>query len=297
MRIFLVAVIWLISNFSLANELELYTGNATGTYYSVGLELCKILKCEVKTSNGSIENIELLNDGGGKNLAIVQSDVLYDAYHGLGVFNDHQEKRAMPVVSLYTEAYALVVRENSKINSFRKLEGHIVNVGKTNSGSYHLTDKLLKLYNMSFSDFKYISYLNFDKQGKALCQGTIDAAIYAVGHPNQAILDTAKLCPIKIIPINDKISNTAMGYSLVKAKIPAGIYPNVNHEIATVGVFAVLVASEDLTSDYIYNMLKEITEQNKKLKLLHPALHDINKDINVPLHKGAEEFYKTMAKN
>ena len=292
MRTCVIAFIWLISNIAFANQLKLYTGNVAGTYYSVGLELCKILNCKVKTSNGSIENIEALNNG--NNIAIVQSDVLYDAYHGLGVFEGHKEKHVLPLTSLYTEGYALVVRKDSKINSFRKLDGHIVNVGKTNSGSYHLTDKLLKLYNMSLNDFKYVSYLNLDKQGKALCQGTIDAAIYAVGHPNQALLDTARLCPIKIIPINDKLSKNVIDYSLVKTKIAAGTYPNVNYDVVTIGVLAVLVASENIASDYVYNLLKEITQQNKKLKLIHPALHDINKDINVPLHKGAEEFYQTI---
>ena len=166
-----------------------------------------------------------------------------------------------------------------------------------NSDTNKLTEdqkKMLELYNMDIHDFKNVSHLDLDLQGEALCKGTIDAAVYSVGHPDISLSKTASLCDIKIISINNKaIQNliTEKPY-FIYTTIKAGTYPGINLDIKTLGVMATLVASQNLSNNYIYNLMNKINNSNLKLKLIHPALHDINLDTMVPLHPGAEEFYR-----
>jgi TRAP transporter TAXI family solute receptor len=295
MKKFIIASLILFSTGSIAAEqIKLYTGNIAGIYYQVGQEICIIIGCPLETSNGSIDNIEKLEDPKNKSLAIVSSDILHDAYYSINAFEGYNYKHIAPLCSLYEESYTLVVRKNSKINSFYDLKNKIVNVGKTNSIHYHATKKMLELYNMDIHDFKNVSHLDLDLQGEALCKGTIDAAVYSVGHPDISLSKTASLCDIKIISINNKaIQNliTEKPY-FIYTTIKAGTYPGINLDIKTLGVMATLVASQNLSNNYIYNLMNKINNSNLKLKLIHPALHDINLDTMVPLHPGAEEFYR-----
>ncbi len=297
MKKFIIVSLSLFSLNSIANDetLEIYTGNISGTYYSIGQELCNPLEnCQVATSNGSIENIDELTDSDNKRLAIVQSDVLHDAYYGLGVFEGYDYKNIATLCPLYEEAYTIVVRANSKIKSFKDLKKKIVNVGKKNSGNYQATKKLLELYNMKMYDFKHISYLPIDTQGEALCKGTIDAAIYAIHHPSKLINETAKLCNIRILTLdNQNIQNLVKTqpyyiYTIIKANT----YPGNNKDTKTLGVMATLAAPLSLSSNYVYNLMHKINDSKYKLKLLHPKLHDISLSTMVPLHPGAKEFYR-----
>ena len=295
MKTFITVSFLLFNSFAFADEvLELYTGNSSGIYYSAGKELCKIINCKVQSSNGSIDNIDTLIDDDLNRLAIVQSDVLYDAHFGLGVFNNHRHKYVLPISILYEESYILVVRANSKIKSFEKLKNQIVNVGKTNSGSYYFTKKLLKKYNMSLSNFKYISHLPINEQGEALCRETIDAAIYVAGNPLPTLTETANICDIKIIPIDKKIIQSFINKnpSYIKTIIKANTYPGIAYDVETIGGFATLIAPANLSSNYVYNLLDRINTSNVKFKLINPLLHDTNINIKVPLHDGAKTFYK-----
>lgn len=297
----IASLILFFVSLSFADEetLELFTGNVAGTYYSVGKDICQALKCEVETSNGSIENIDILAEEEGQKLAIVQSDVLHNAYFGLGVFKGYNFKQIAMLGTLYEEAYTIVVRANSKIYSFRDLKNKTVNVGKVNSGNYHAVKELLELYNMKALTFKNVSYLPLDLQGEALCKGTIDVAVYAVGHPDKSLSKTAALCNIRILTIdNEAIQNLVKTkphfiYTTIKAKT----YPGNDQDIKTLGVMATLVAPLRLPNDYVYNLVSIINDPKYKLKLLRPSLRDINLDTMIPLHPGAQEFYSQTIKH
>ena len=235
-----------------SNERLLYTGNVTGLYYTIGTKLCNILHCFVKTSKGSIENINKLNNA-PNSLAIIQSDILNEH---LGQFT--------PLLTLYEESYSLVVRADSKIHTFKDLQGKTVNIGKTGSGAHYAIKNLLKLYQMDISDFKKTSYLPVNIQGQALCKGLIDAALYVTGHPNSNLQEASNNCELKILPLNDQLSKDLIAQNnfFISSKIKANTYPGNHEDIYTIGVKAMLVGSKNLSPDY----RQEITELETKLK-------------------------------
>lgn len=298
MKKHIIAVSLLLFSLSSTAEenevLNVYTGHPTGQYYTSGKELCKTLNCSVKTTNGSVENIDELNNQDSYNIAIVQSDILHDAYYGIGAFEGYNFKNIRTLCPLYEEAYTVIVKANSNIYNFTDLKNKTVNVGKLNSGNYHAVRKLLALHDMKLFNFKYISHLSIEEQGDALCKGTIDAAIYSISHPNKLISNLAKKCNIRILSMNEKIIQEAISMEphYVYTIIEENIYHGNTKKINTIGTIATLITTSNLPKEYTCNMLKKINSINHKLKLIHPTLHDINLRTMVPLHPGAEEFYR-----
>jgi uncharacterized protein len=293
------SLLFLLSSFAQSKEtLELYTGHSNGQYYETGQELCKVLDCSVKNSNGSVENIDEVNNQNDYKIGIVQSDILHDAYYGIGPFEGYNFKNIRTLCSLYEEAYTIVVQADSDIKNFKDLKKKTVNVGKLNSGNYHAVKKLLKLYDMQLSDFKHIGHLSIDSQGEALCKGTIDAAIYSISHPNKLIDSLAKKCSIRILTINDKIIQEHINKepSYIYTIIKENTYPGNKKEIKTLGTIATLVTSKNVPRKYTCNIIDKINKKKHNLKLIHPSLHDINIHTMVPLHPGAQEFYSKTNK-
>ena len=68
-------------------------------------------------------------------------------------------------------------------------------------------------------------------------------------------------------------------------------------DVHTVAVANLLICREDLSNDLVYNMTKALHENQKELVAAHSAakdmkLQDALKGMTVPLHPGAEKYYK-----
>lgn len=302
-KFIIVKLIILFTANALAKEypkVNLYTGNVTGVYFSIGKQICNIVNCEVKISNGSKDNIVKLTENKTSQLAIVQSDILNAAVYGFGTYKGIASKNIKAVIPLYNEAYTIVVRSNSSIKNFADLKGKKINMGKESSGMPHAINNLLKLYEMKISDFSQIRNLPLTTQGRALCKGIIDAAIYVVGHPNTTLHNAASNCQLRILSINDKKARALIKKYpfFVNTKIRAGTYEGNDVDINTIGVQAILVSSSSTPNDLIYNIIEKLADSEQKLREINPELLKFSSDKEIyqngyiPYHHGADKFYK-----
>ena len=81
--------------------------------------------------------------------------------------------------------------------------------------------------------------------------------------------------------------------------IKAGTYPGFEEDVMTVAIPAMLVCSTDLSEDLVYNITKVIFEHTKDLIAAHVRGKDITVEtalngMSIPLHPGAEKYYKEM---
>ena len=68
-------------------------------------------------------------------------------------------------------------------------------------------------------------------------------------------------------------------------------------DVHTVAVAKILICRDDLSTDLVYNMTKTLHESQKDLVAAHNAakamkLETALKGMTVPLHPGAEKYYK-----
>ncbi|HZK67613.1 MAG TPA: TAXI family TRAP transporter solute-binding subunit, partial [Chloroflexota bacterium] len=83
----------------------------------------------------------------------------------------------------------------------------------------------------------------------------------------------------------------------VPATVPANTYKGVTTDTKTIAVQSTLVAREDLDADLVYWLTKTLIEKQPELAQAHAKGKDISKDsvlkgLTVPLHPGAERYYK-----
>lgn len=284
------------------------TGGQTGVYYVVGQSICQLMnrntaksgiKCNAPSTGASIANLNSIAAGEFQ-MGIVQSDWVYHAYNGSSRFAGKKNDKLRTVFSMYPEPYTLVVRQDAGIDSFDDLKGKRVNIGDPGSGTRSTMDVILDAKGWNLRDFAVASELKPAEMASAMCDNNLDAITYAVGHPNGAIKEASVSCASKVVPVQgeaiDKLIADFPYYD--KAIIPGGMYKGTDQDVNTFGVFAMLVTSEDVSDDLVYEVVKTVFENFDRFKRLHPAFENLNekdmttKALSAPLHNGAIRYYK-----
>lgn len=205
------------------------------------------LKFEVKNTAGSAANLRLLS-GNYIDLGIAQADLVRAAHEGTGSFSDNRQQGYRAIAGLYTEACQIVVRADSDIRTLNDLQGKTVSIGASESGTEQNATEILKLSGLTSKLVHMVNLDYADAAGK-LASGEIDALFCTAGIRTAVIEELAKECDLRLLSIDDtcleKLLATTKEYR--KYVIPANTYSGQNEDVTTIGVKAVLLASDDLS--------------------------------------------------
>jgi len=118
-----------------AHGTSIASGSQSGTYHRFATTFSSVGEnfVDVKITNGSIENLELLR-AGEVDFAIIQSDAAHFAYHGLK--NITEQKNIRLVAPLFEERIRLYIIDDGSIDSLRDLFDQNICVGAVGSGTY-----------------------------------------------------------------------------------------------------------------------------------------------------------------
>lgn len=285
-----------------ANHLTFATAGTGGTFYPLGGGMAKIiskyvpsLQVTAEATGGSVENARLL-DRGEADLAFMAGDVAYEAYHGLGDFQN-EKKKFVALFKTYSEPLHIVTLQDKKINSIMDLKGKKVAVGSPGSGTEVKARALLNALGITYNDIDE-QYLSFAEASDALKDNNIDAAIMAVGAPASAVMDLSAVREVKLISLTpEEISKVKEKHPyFFESKIEKGVYEKIPVEVETVAVPIVVAARADLPEQTAYEVVKAIFEHLPELQTVHRVAKEITLETAVPavvpLHPGAEKYFK-----
>ena len=293
-----------LSSVYAAESLTLGTGGTTGTYYAVGGVMATVLNPVMENANltvtstgASKANIQLI-DVGEADLAIIQNDVTYYAYTGTDLFEEEGAYETFSsVAGLYDETIQIVTCSDS-ISSVADLKGKTVSVGDAGSGVEFNAKQILEAYDMTFDDINVVN-ASFGDSADSLKDGKIDAAFIVAGAPTTAVVDLATTKAIHLVQLDeDHIKTLQDKYDFYTATtIPAGTYDGVEEDATTVSVRATLIASNNVSEDAVYELLKAMFDNQEALIAGHAKfeflnLEDAVKGISVPFHAGAVKYYE-----
>ena len=293
-----------LSSVYAAESLTLGTGGTTGTYYAVGGVMATVLNplmenadLTVTSTGASKANIQLI-DVEEADLAIVQNDVMYYAYTGTDLFEEEGAYETFSsVAGLYDETIQIVTCSDS-IASVADLKGKTVSVGDAGSGVEFNAKQILEAYDMTFDDINVVN-ASFGNSADSLKDGKIDAAFIVAGAPTTAVVDLATTKAIHLVQLDEEHIKTLQDkYDFYTATtIPAGTYDGVEEDATTVSVRATLIASNNVSEDAIYELLKAMFDNQEALIAGHAKfeflnLEDAVKGISVPFHAGAKKYYE-----
>lgn len=282
------------------------TGGTAGTYYPIGGMIANavseppLLVMTAVASNGSVANVNAILSGAAES-GLVQADVAYWAYSGTGVF-DGKPKMAdlRSIANLYPESVHVVVRKGVA-KSIADLKGKKVSLDEPGSGTLLNARAILGAYGITEKDITP-EFLKPNQAADKLKDGTVDAFFFTGGFPAAAISELASTGGgIDILPIDGegaaKLRATFPFFA--EDNIPADTYKGIG-AVKTVAVGAHFVTSAKIPDDVVYRVTKGLWSD--KTRAVLDAGHAKGKSIRketallglggVPLHPGAERFYK-----
>jgi uncharacterized protein len=251
------------------------------------------------SSRGSVDNVNAVLSG-LRDSGFAQSDVAYWAYTGTGTMEGKKPAEDLrTIAALFEEHIHLVSLASSGINSVADLKGKRVSLDEPGSGTYVDAKLILDANGLSTSDVT-VEALKGNAASEALRNGKIDAFFTVAGYPTGSIVELASAEKIKLVPIDGaaaKALTDKYGF-FAQSSIPDGAYEGVD-STATVAVGAQWYTSAKQDEELIYNITKALW--NEKSRTLLDVGHSKGKSITlesalsgvgVPLHPGAERFYK-----
>jgi uncharacterized protein len=285
------------------------TGGTAGTYYPIGGLIANAISqptvpnlvATAVASNGSVANVNAIQ-GGGAESGFSQADVAYWAYTGTGTFEGKPKVTDLRLIAnLYPESFHLVVRKAANIKTMADLKGKRVSLDEPGSGTLVNARTILAAYGINEKDLK-VENLKPNAAGEKLKDNSLDAFFFVGGYPAGAIAELAATGGIDILPISgpeaDKLTKQFGFYSV--DTIPADIYKGVG-AVKTLAVGAQWVTSAKQDTTLVYNITKALWNDNTRKAL--DAGHAKGKSIvrqnaiasaGIPLHAGAEKFYKEV---
>ncbi len=284
--------------------MSMATGGTAGTYYPYGGAIAGLWSKNLKgvtvtaeTTGAAVENQRLL---GSKQveLALTQNDVADYAMNGTEMFKE-KITNFRAVAALYPEVLQWVVTPN--IKTIADLKGKRFVVGAAASGTEANSRQVLETLGMKYSDLAKAPFLSYAEAAAAMKDRQVDGFAVTGGVPTSAITDVTTAFDISLLPITGDDAKKVMDkYKFfVPVKVPANAYKGLTAETPTIAVQSMLVAREDLDTDLVYWLTKTLIEKQPDLAQAHAKGKELSKEsavkgLTVPLHPGAEKYYKEI---
>jgi len=282
--------------------INILTGGTSGVYYPMGVALSQVYaqipgaRVQVQATKASVENLNLLQQGKGE-LAFSLGDSVNLAWGGdadVGFAKPLDKLRG--VAAIYPNYIQIVATADSGITELASLRGKALSVGAPKSGTELNARAIFGAAGMSYEDLGKTEFLPFAESVELMKNRQLDATLQSAGLGVASIKDLASSVPITMVAVPPAVVET-LGAPYVAATIPAGTYEGQAEDVPTAAVINFLVTSSDVPEETVYQMTKLLFENLPALQAAHVAAKAISLDgaltgMPIPLHPGAERFYK-----
>ena len=273
-------------------NLAIATGGKQGEYYAFAQALATVItkhqpqiQIEVRETEGSIENIELL-ESNEVQLALIQSDTSIPV-----------STRA--IAPLFPEILHLIVAQESEIDSFSDLQGKQIALMPEGSGSYQIFWSLSSHYGLDSQDFN-ATPLSPPAAHTALKERKVDALFRVIALGNPAVSQLLQDGNNKLVPIEQGAAIQLFQPALFPSIIPQGTYngaiPIPDRDLPVVALEALLVTHEDINRNLVHEITRilfetrnELAKQNIQAAMIRQP--EEPNDLRLAFHEGAKAYY------
>lgn len=282
------------------------TGGQSGVYYPLGVALSQVYgkaipnaRATAQVTKASAENLNLLQAGRGE-LAFTLGDALSDAWKGdaeAGFPKKLDKLRGLSAT--YNNYIQIVASADAGIKTLADLKGKRISVGAARSGTELNARAILKAGGLAYSDLGKVEYLPFGESVELIKNRQLDATLQSAGLGVASIRDLATSVKIVVVPVPADVVAKVGDAAYQAAVIPANTYTGQAQDVATAAIPNFLVTHSGVSDDLAYQMAKQLYENLDTLYAAHNAAKAIQranaiKGMPVPLHPGAERYYKEV---
>ncbi len=282
-----------------ANEqqvITIATGGTTGPYFAIANGIADIynetlpfITTSIRSTGGGVDNIQLLTQRKVE-MGLVMADIASFAYEGNKEIQGLENGSKLRAVAALYPNYVHLITLDPSLKDVGDLKGKKIGIGDIGSGTEINARTILKANGIDYSQIEE-QYLSYRESVTELKNGGIDAAFLTSGLPNDMVLQLSGTNRVYFIPITDDAI-----YSV--DSIPAGTYGN-EKDIPTAVITNLLLTHRDLPDELVFQMTKAIFDNIEQLQSVHPAAEHIQlsssqQGLTVPLHPGAEKYYRQL---
>jgi TRAP transporter TAXI family solute receptor len=278
-------------------------------YHSVGNAICRVYNltgpydekpCVAVRSDGSVANIRRI-ESGETTFGLSQTDLAYAAFHGEGPFAAAgPDPNLRTLIAFYPVAFTIVARADAGIRDFRDLRDKRIGIGERGAGYTFTRDALLEFFSWTIPERERLLEFGPAEQHRALCEGRVDAIIFAAEHPDGLTQEATMGCHALLVRVaGSEIDHLlAMRPYYSASVIPGGMYAGNPHDVPTFGAPALLMTTSDQPDALAYGVLKAVFDNFADFRRLHPALSSLDmrdmvpSEAVMPIHPGALRYYR-----
>ena len=283
--------------------INILAGGTSGVYYPLGVALSKIYgdkiegaRTQVQATKASVENLNLLQQGRGE-IAFALGDSVKLAWEGnkeAGFKAPLDKLRG--IAAIYPNYIQIMASKESGIKTIADFKGKSLSVGAAKSGTELNARAILAAAGMSYDDLGKTEYLPFAESVELMKNRQIDATLQSAGLGVSSFKDLATSVDVQMVAVPADIA-AKLGAPYIAATVPAGTYQGQDADVPTVAVVNFLVTHSEVSDETAYQMTKQLFENLPTMVAAHKAaaqirIEDAVKGMPVPLHPGAERYYK-----
>ena len=288
-----IASFYLTSKFiepSSKKEITIATGSIDGEYYNTALKYKEILekqkvKVNILTSNGSMENIQLLNDKKA-DIAFVQN----------GIDSLKKQTEIKAIASIYYEPLWIFYKNDEyKMDYLVQLITKRVSLGREKSGTEDLALKMLNDNGINKENTQLLN--NSTEEAKdLLIKGEIDA-IFIVSSPNSKTIKELLENPnIKLFNFKRAKAYSRKYTFLESTPLYEGtidLYRNLpSEDINLLSTTANLIVRNGFSDELTRLILKEIKKVHNKKELFEAANQFPNiENLTIDINEDADRYF------
>lgn len=281
------------------------TGGTSGLYYPIGGALKTVFEesemvegVTVESTGASVMNINNVASGLNQ-VAIVMSDVAFDARNGEGQFEGNAvDVRA--IAGLYPNVVQVVATASSGITSVADMRGKRVGVGQVGSGVEQSAQKVLESADLTYDDLGQVTNTGYADSVQSMKNGTLDAAFFTSGIPNANIVDVMQTMDVVFVPVDGAVASTLIDnypfYEMFEIPAEESAQYDLDSPVQTVAIRNLLIASPNLPESLVGDLTERFYDYLGSEQVTIGALGQFDRDamdqgLVLELHPGARQFY------
>lgn len=283
-------------------------GGGQGTFPIMAAKIAEVINKEFpgvrasSISGGSDLNLKNIQSGAAQ-IGLSISMTSYQGYNGIAHFPQPLDK-VRHVMSLYRGYIHYVASTRSDIRSFADVvkRPYRVYVGKVGTLHHVLMTEMLKAHGITADDIKKAGGIPnpvaYSDVVRMLQDGHLDVAMVTGPVPYSMAMELAQSPGIRLLPASEeavaKVVKALPGIG--RAVIPKGSYKGQEQDILTVAYMSHMVASKDLSDDFVYRLVAAMVKHMPDMKNLFAGASEIRLetallDNPIPVHPGAKRYY------
>jgi len=284
-----------------AQQVRLMTGPQGGSWYPLGGAMANILGAKGTNMQvlpgAGVANVRAIATGRA-DFGFGNSISTVDGLAGREPFEGPQEN-VCNVATLYPQYFQIVANADAGIETMADVAGKSMAIQPRGNTAEFVTAQMLEVVGLNYDDLSRISHVSYTDAVSLMRDNNAQVFTLGTTVPASAIMDLASAREIKLIPVSDEefeaMRELNPGYT--KLTIPAGSYPGQDEDVAAVGYATHVIARCDLDEDVVYNLLEGMMENMEDLVSIVRVMSDTTPEVmatdtGVPMHAGAERFYR-----